>query len=888
MLKKFLFICLLALSGISLFAKPVSMEYAKVVASKWYKHCASARTSDFYIKDQFETKYMGLTTYYTFIFNAGGFVMIAADDAVMPILGYSDESPFDKNNIPQNAGEWFDTYSKEIKSIVDSKLDNTETSEEWNKINNENFEKEVEAIIGPFCSTVWDQGCYYNALCPVDVSFPSSCGHALTGCVATAMAQIMKRWNYPATGNGSHTYTPTTHPEYGAQTANFGATTYNWDSMPDWVNSSNSAVATLMFHCGVSVDMEYGPDGSGAYSEPVPGALINYFRYQPTAECKYRTSFANDTAWTNLIKTELDAGRPVYYSGGDTVAGGHAFVCDGYNTTTNMFHFNWGWSGLYDGYFYLASLNPYSNIAYNNNNNVVIRIRPLDANVPIADFSASATISLVNPPVTFTDMSLNSPTTWSWTFQDGIPSTSNAQNPPDVTFTTSGYKVITLTVSNANGSDTKTMEYYHITEEGQQSAWIKQNTAFTASRGIEQIFIIDQNTVWAKVRAGLDPSDYIKEFTRTNNGGNIWVPGNITFANSTAYGVANIFPFSYNVAFAAMFPATGNGGIVLKTSDGGFSWSTANSPDFSTSCLDFIHFFNTNDGICMGDPSGTDFVIYTTSDGGNSWTLVPGADIPDAVSGEFGYVCYSAVGDNIWFSTKHGRVFKSTDKGHTWTVSDSNMGNAIRLFFKDANVGFAVGYACPVKKTNDGGTTWTAFTPTGYYVQMPNFAYVPGTSAMWVDVALGPNFGSSYSLDDCASWINIDTGSVQYTAVAFLNENTGWAGSYNNSDVDGGIYKWNPYFISGIKNTADASHGSITVFPVPAKNIVNIQLGKIEDENVTITIYNMIGQPIISKQMKTVSNDIIQLDLSDKEAGFYFINITNGSRTITKKVTIVK
>ncbi|MBI5218966.1 MAG: C10 family peptidase [Bacteroidia bacterium] len=887
MFKKFLFISLLALSGISLFAKPVSMEYAKAIASKWYMHCASARTSDFSVKDQFETKYMGLTTYYTFIFNAGGFVMIAADDAVMPVLGYSDDSPFDKNNIPQNAREWFDTYSKDIKHIVDSRLDNTETLAEWNKINNENFEKDAQAIIGPFCTTTWDQSPYYNALCP---------GGSVTGCVATAMAQIMKKWNYPTTGNGSHSYTPYSHPEYGVQTANFGATTYNWTSMPNSIYSSNTAIATLMFHCGVSVDMDYDPNGSGASPTAVPGAYVNYFRYQPTAECKYRAFFTNNADWTTLIKTELDATRPVFYAGDDNATAGHAFVCDGYNSTTNKYHFNWGWSGFSDGYFYLTSLNPSGN-DFNYNNVIVIRIRPLAANVPIANFAASTTTPPVSTPVTFTDQSLNSPTTWSWTFQGGTPSTSNAQNPPDVTFAVNGYKIITLTVSNANGSDTKTMEHY-VNVGGAPSAWIKQNTAFSAaSRGIDQIFIVDQNTVWAKAYDGVNPSGYIREFTKTINGGTTWTPGNITFTNSTSYGAANIFAFSSTVAFAAMFPTTANGGMVVKTTDGGATWSTANSPDFSASWLDFIHFFNANEGVCVGDPNGTEFVIYTTSNGGNSWTIVPGANIPNAVSGEAAIVdFYDAAGDNIWFGTGgtsvQGRVFKSTDKGHTWTVSSLNMGTnvQINLAFKDANAGFAIGSASPypVKKTIDGGATWTTYNPTGYYVKMPDFAYVPGTSAMWVDVSSGPNYGSSYSLDDGASWINIDTGSVQYTAVAFLDENTGWAGGFNTNSVDGGIYKWDPSVMIGIKNTTDISNGNITVFPVPAKNFVNIKLGKIEDENLSVVIYNMIGQPVVSKQMKTVSNDIIQLDLSGKEAGFYFINITNGSRTITKKVTIVK
>ncbi|MBI4648032.1 MAG: hypothetical protein HY738_15970, partial [Bacteroidia bacterium] len=267
----------------------------------------------------------------------------------------------------------------------------------------------------------------------------------------------------------------------------------------------------------------------------------------------------------------------------------------------------------------------------------------------------------------------------------------------------------------------------------------------------------------------------------------------ISFTGSTNYIVSNIFAFSADTAFVCMGPLTGTGGVIAKTTDGGLTWSTANSPAFTNSWANFIHFFNANDGVCMGDPTGDnqDFVIYTTTNGGASWTQVIGANIPNASGAECGTInFYDAFKNTLWFGTTIGRVFKSTDKGLTWTVSSTGLSYQTDVRFKEANTGFAILRRPPytMKKTTDGGTTWNAITPSGYFVKQPFIDFIPGT-AMWVDVSNGPNRGSSYSIDDCNSFIDIDTGSVQYTCVSFYDINTGWAGGYNSNSTDGGIWK---------------------------------------------------------------------------------------------------
>ena len=180
--------------------------------------------------------------------------------------------------------------------------------------------------VSPLLTTTWDQGCYYNALCPSDPSGIYTCGHVYTGCVATAMSQIMKYHNFPPQGVGSHSYED---PPYGLQNADFGNTNYNWSSMPNNVTNSNTPVATLMYHAGVSVNMQYSTSGSGAYNENVPYALMNYFNYNPEIVIQYKSNFSHLEDFKNLIRTDLNQQLPVYYSGSNP-SEGHAFVCDGY------------------------------------------------------------------------------------------------------------------------------------------------------------------------------------------------------------------------------------------------------------------------------------------------------------------------------------------------------------------------------------------------------------------------------------------------------------------------------------------------------------------------------------------------------------------------------
>ena len=346
-------------------AAPVSVQTAEQVGQNFLSQIKRSTISNvnlvYYTESHPDfSDSQAVHAYYVFSAFPDGFVIVAGDDRCRPILGYSENGYFDPNNMPENLRNWLQGYEREILYAIEHGFTaGAETQAQWTALVNGQempAENRSSRAVSPLISTTWDQSAPYNNLCP---------SGSAVGCVATAMAQVMKFWEWPTTGTGSYSYE---EDDYGTLSADFGSTTYNWSNMPNnltnWSNSTQkTAVATLMFHCGVSVAMDYSPEGSGAYmyyynSQPSAyKALKTYFGYKNSIAYRSRSNYT-EANWINLLKAELDAGRPIIYSGNDeNYSGGHCFVCDGYNAS-DEFHFNWGWSGYYDGYFVISSLNP--------------------------------------------------------------------------------------------------------------------------------------------------------------------------------------------------------------------------------------------------------------------------------------------------------------------------------------------------------------------------------------------------------------------------------------------------------------------------------------------------------------------------------------------------
>ncbi|MBS3768432.1 MAG: C10 family peptidase, partial [Candidatus Cloacimonetes bacterium] len=345
----------------SLQAKPVGLETAIRVGVNIYAERADLRTSDIQVIEGITKKENSENLFYIFNIKDHGYVMVAADDAVFPVLGYNFEHHYTEENHPPQFDAMLESFSEQIINVKENNLTpDAKIEKAWQRLNVEpqNFEKIRDfRAVSPLLSTTWNQGQYYNEMCPSDASSTTGNNHVWAGCVATAMAQVMKYHAHPTVGDSSHGYN---HSMYGNQFADFANTTYNWANMPNNVTSLNTDVQTILYHCGVSVDMDYGPTGSGAStSTAVVPALTTYFKYDTDAVFLWKSSFSTAT-WEQMIRNNLDNSRPLIYRGydpGKKSRGGHCFNLDGYQST-NHFHFNWGWSGVHNGYYYLTNLNP--------------------------------------------------------------------------------------------------------------------------------------------------------------------------------------------------------------------------------------------------------------------------------------------------------------------------------------------------------------------------------------------------------------------------------------------------------------------------------------------------------------------------------------------------
>ena len=312
---------------------------------------------------------------YVFTSGATGYLVVSADDVAAPVLGYSDNGTFDPDNMPPAMRWWLDEYKAQISAAAQGDAGVYQA-----------VERESRQAVGPLLKTKWDQGSPYNKYCPTykegSQSYPT-----YTGCVATAMAQVMKYHNWPDKAASSAVFSYDWEAQNKTLTASFSNFAFDWANMlPDYSTATSvttaqaDAVAKLMQACGYSVEMDYGPYESGAPSAAVGGALVNKFKYDPAMRNEVRQCYTL-AAWEDMVYNSLKNDGPVLYAGNNS-EGGHCFVCDGYRSD-GYFHINWGWSGMSDGYFLLDALDPDqqgaggSTSGYNCSQEILVGIRPL-------------------------------------------------------------------------------------------------------------------------------------------------------------------------------------------------------------------------------------------------------------------------------------------------------------------------------------------------------------------------------------------------------------------------------------------------------------------------------------------------------------------------------
>ena len=292
--------------------------------------------------------------FYIFNHDNSGYVIVSADDRAIPVLAYSFEGEYDPANLPVQMSDWFFEWQWQMEQIRSNDLAADDNIiNEWQRLLTNEFTPLRDLRnVSPLLTCNWDQGYPWSQYCPYGPGQNNP--FVYSGCVAVSMAQVMYFWGHPSVGVGSHTYT---HEQYGTISCDFSETEFNYDSMNNY--SATSETKELQWACGVAVEMNYGSGASGAQvgygNYSARNALVNNFAYHPSAIFRTKGSSSAST-YEGYIRTDLDAGFPLIYSGiGDE--GGHAFNLDGYQGT-RYFHFNFGWSGSGNGYFYLSNINP--------------------------------------------------------------------------------------------------------------------------------------------------------------------------------------------------------------------------------------------------------------------------------------------------------------------------------------------------------------------------------------------------------------------------------------------------------------------------------------------------------------------------------------------------
>lgn len=434
--------------------------------------------------------------------------------------------------------------------------------------------------------------------------------------------------------------------------------------------------------------------------------------------------------------------------------------------------------------------------------------------------------------------------------------------------------------------------------------WTEQATGFTEpSRGLSEIKIVDANTVWALAYDGSAADENVQECTITTDGGATWTPKTINVGDSLLE-INGISPISATTAWVtALIPDDGNG-VVFKTEDGGDSWTQQLDTGFQTTGSSFIngiYFWDANNGVAYGDPLGSGasrrFEIYTTNNGGTTWTLLPSANSPQALAGEYGYNNSPiVVGDTIWMTTSKGRLYRSSNRGLNWvvyqaplldfggystatqtgTVVFSNTTNGFLLKNVRAGVDPNFTYTRTYATTVDGGQSWIPaggntlpFSGTRYLLR-----YIPGTTTIVATSQETPTgFGTSISTDNGATWEEVEAEDQRGTT-AFLNATTAWCAGFNVDDIQGGIFK-----LSSPLATPSVEASKFNVYPNPASSVVTISTASVDAYKLSVT--DLSGKTVMTKSLNGMENTV---DVSSLPTGAYFFEFASDNKREVVKI----
>lgn len=844
-MKNIISVLLLSLISAFVWGNDVSLEKAKSVAKTHYSIQKRIPSSSVITTLVRQKNYINLdgsshVAYYVLAVNQNqGFVIVSGDDKTIPVLGYTDKGEFDYNNLPNGLKKLMFNYAKEVKSIArDFRIQATSSIQlEWRDLENGTAVASTNrSSVSPLTTTEWSQSSGgYNGKCP---------GGTPVGCVATATAQIMKYHNHPAQGNGSHSYN---HNDYGTLSANFGATTYDWANMPNELNSSSTQaekdeIATLMFHIGVGLDMNYSPGNSGAFSREVPDVLKDYFSYDSAAQFIKRShySLAN---WKAKIKAELDLSRVVYHSGFcSSPQAGHAFVIDGYDTD-DKFHLNWGWGGYANGYFEVNNLNPGSTYTFNNSQSAIIKIKPLATNTDVRMFGSfilSSTILPFNSPL---QVSVDIANYGNITYNGGVKAAlfdlnetfvGNIEVLPNVQIQAGDYESVTFTTSGMTipPGDYKLGVYV---QNATNNTWM-----LVAEDGYTNPISVSIN--------GTNPQGLISN-------------GNITI-NPDPIEQNNPFQIEYEILNNNTTDFNGEISMDLHELNGDWIQEVEhNSYSIPANGTETIVINHTG---LANDPGSYKVVIWHKPTGGE-WQIIEDGNYPNSQAVDIVGLDFAVNIPDVYEDNNTEAL--AYEIPLTWTQDEltfSSTGSNVHSVTADSNdyykVELEAGYSYKI-----------------YAKIRDNYNTQPGTFSNDVvfNVFDGVNWTSFY--DD----IEMDTirlNNLTANQDLLIDVVPFFYNSLGTYELDLTVIR------AGVVSVSESSEALLSVYPNPVSSILNVDFNGDNYESATFTTIE--GKVI--KTIAVTSQSKLKINLFDVAEGVYYLNLKNGDKTVSKRIAVIK
>lgn len=792
--------------------------------------------------------------YYVFNFeNRDGFIIMSADDAVSPVLAYSTQKNYRKENQPDAFVKWMDKYRREISEIIKKEMPaGAEIENQWERLQAglPLISDQKGETKNPLMNSTWDQMQYYHDQCPYDDDYNE---RVATGCVATAMAQIMKYHNHPQNGEGYHTYN---HSKYGSLSANFGSETYNWSSMPNNVTSSNAEVAKLMYHCGVSLEMNYGPAAQGGSStnslDVVANALKSYFSYSNTTQFVMRQSYS-DANWKNLLKDEINNNRPMEYAGVGQ-GGGHAFVCDGYDAS-DMFHFNWGWSGYYDGYFNIDNLNPGTSGTgsgasnYNQYQQIVYGIQPEEGSgggggggTPPGEGSPLFLYSSINvsPAIDFFSafsVSLDIANTSGSTFTGDLAA---------AIFNSDGANVAVVeTKTNVSLEN----NYYYSLE------FATEGLPVTPGNYTIGIYSRANGAEWAAVKDG----DYSNGVSITINGpqNDIQLYSSVSM-NPDPIIQGEALVINVDIANVGSF-YTGTVSADIYTSEGEYAELVQ---EHEVVYQNNYYYETTFEASSVNLDPGTYIIAFWEKASSGSWQLIGSTnEFPNPVTVKI--VAPSIQGDPYENNDTEANayVFNTENGGYiTTTGSNTHIGTDYDYYEFDLDPNFKYEIEARVHDSYNSGNGQS-------YTNDVIFSYNEGNGA-----------GEGYDHTLASNILVNGKNSIKFFVSPYF---AGQTGTYL---LDVNIIKKGP---AGIEDML--ARAGINIYPNPASDLLHLEVENFRDLNIIeAEIYNAYGQNVQFIDLNSLVSETTEIDISSLESGVYFLRIKDEEGMLTHKFNVLR